>query len=81
MEIVEIKDDDVVVERNARRSKSYTVQVIDALMELIKDASNYWRNFAQFFLPLREFASWGPVERQYFMSRNTISTNDRLLSG
>eukprot|EP01102_Stenamoeba_stenopodia_P022961 TRINITY_DN9765_c0_g1_i2.p1 TRINITY_DN9765_c0_g1~~TRINITY_DN9765_c0_g1_i2.p1 ORF type:complete len:1188 (+),score=227.80 TRINITY_DN9765_c0_g1_i2:326-3565(+) len=73
MEIVEVKDDEVAVERNARRSKSYIVQVVDALMELIKDAPNYWRNFPQFFLPLRAFASWGSVERQYFMTRNTIS--------
>jgi len=73
MEIVESKEETSVVERNPRRSKSYIVQVIDALMDLINDAPNYWRNFAQFFLPLREFASWGSVERQYFMSRNTIS--------
>lgn len=52
---------------------SLNIRLIETLLQMLKEAPFFWRNFTQYFLIFREFASFGIEEKQYLISRNVTA--------
>lgn len=46
---------------------------MDTLLSLLEESRVYWRKFKQYFLVIRDFATFGTYERYYLLSKNLIS--------
>jgi ubiquitin carboxyl-terminal hydrolase 34 len=53
--------------------KALIIRFMDSYLSLLKEAHRHWRNFAQYFLMLEDFARLGPREREYLLARKAIS--------
>ena len=61
--------------------KALTVRFMDNVLALLEESRNYWRRFKQYFKVIRDFAEISHYQRQYFISRQIVSTYGEYFMG
>ena len=70
-----VKEKSKIIHGNQESPRTF-FQAVDSMIECIKSASFYWKNFEQFFNLLLRFSEFGEVETKYLLKMGVL---DRLL--